>query len=560
METVISSQTTLFNEAEDSSFKFMTSRMNLLTVLDAGYVTVSSESWRYSPDSRELYKGLVPLCAGAFPLNFKPIWLESEKDFPVILEFSSRLVEWLPEMAVHESPDDLILVCGILPLSYLERIVFRTSQEKEDFVLRSLRENVPGESYFSIADESYASWSEQELVPREVGRNLPLNPTKQLGTLLTALKFYEFSRSSVELFKQLAELSFRLDNFDINNLFSEGLLFTSPEQPEEAGVRGDKWLFERVIEFCIKTDSEEQFDQDEFTQFIKIGCSNLEEAERLDIEKWLQVVTRVLDADVEVPQLTDNRSIVKRAILLFVLRPSTKRFAAVSESSLHPGSRVKLLASFFLGALSGHQNLEVGFKDNSKLYFDFVLAVLKKIVHPSSGQLLSVCETETVGMEAKYDLCCDGFSLLTWLAKPDPVFAQIYYRAQEAHYEMHFDHSRQRLWTQIPLPGGRKQVVYVTKGKPNLQGDVVLRFYSPCLDLSEKKNRLLRDHMLDLLVRNSDPGMYCRFAVDTELNAVTVAVDQIHSTMNPEELITHIEYIASTADAYELERTGDDQY
>ncbi|QTE80906.1 hypothetical protein [Shewanella algae] len=543
------------------TFRFITNRTNLLTILDAGYVTTANRSWRYTDDSRELYNGSIPLVAGSIPDELKPLWTMDGPDFPVILEFSDSLKEWIPSASdTGLAPSELVVVNGLIPLKYLKRIVFRNAAEREDFIVRSISEKTFGEEYFATAEAGYPQWYQGEAVVRIIDAEEPEHSIERLGSVIAMLNFYEFSSSSIEILVLLVEAVATGSDERLESLCRENLLMISAGDAVGVKAKVDRWLLRTVFDYCIKLAGPDAFTQDQLIEVIQKKAEKLDDEARHHITNWLRQIAQIFDSEVDVDQLRDQNSIIKRAVVLLALRSNTIRFGKLATSSLRPGPRVKLLAACFLGALCGHQNLRSFLQQDAKLYFRFIASVLERLTGRTQEQLLYTRSPEPEGLVAKYELLYQGKVIRQWSSEPDPVLAQVYYQALGANYQLHYNHDHQCLWTQIDLPGGRKQRVYVARSQSTTDKDVVLRFYSPCLGLKDKGAKLVKERLYDLLQRNSSAGMCCRFAIDESVQAVIVAVDQIQSTMDEKELIAHLEHVASRADSYERENSALDFY
>lgn len=558
MEDAVKMQPSLFEVSTPVTYIFITNRMNLLTILDAGFVRIAELSWRYSPDSRELYGGRIPLIRGLAPEELQPIWEGDNQDFPVALEFTHQLREWIPNITCSDGqqPNQLFLVDGLVPLKYLKRIVFRKTSEREDYIFRSLGDKPFGEEFFSTAEPDYIGWHRGNTDACSVDTEALGQAASRLGAVISMLNFYEFSSSSVELLASLVDAVASEGDDRLKSLCRKGMLMTHAENANGVKALADRWLLKTVFDYCTQLVGPEMFTQDRLIDVIRKKSEDLGADVRHDIEEWLRQISQIFDSEADVPPLPDHGSIVRRAILLLALRETPARFEALSSSSLQPGSRVKLLAACFLGALCGHQNLSSPLRKDAELYFSFIASVLERLMGRSKTALLGTRILESVGMMARYELLYQGRVVGEWSSEPDPVLAQVYYQALGANYPLHYDHQRQCLRARVDLPGGRKQEVYISRGKPSVGGDIVLHFYSPCLDLKAKGRKMLKDQLYDLLRRNSEPGMHCRFAIDETMQAVTVAVDHIQNKMDEKELIAHLKHVASTADSYEKETLG----
>ena len=141
------------------------------------------------------------------------------------------------------------------------------------------------------------------------------------------------------------------------------------------------------------------------------------------------------------------------------------------------------------------------------------------------------------------------------------ILARVLNQAKSAGYDLHYDYENQELFYNFQLTGGRHQIVYIELIKPLVEGFDVIRFVSPCLDLSGAKLKTLtKTKSVDFLKRNCSDSMYCSFAFSEKRKAIVVEAVQIVRTMDDDEFVTLLNYVAKVADEYERDVCGKDDY
>ena len=85
----------------------------------------------------------------------------------------------------------------------------------------------------------------------------------------------------------------------------------------------------------------------------------------------------------------------------------------------------------------------------------------------------------------------------------------------------------------------------------------MVRFSSPALKaVSVGTKKLSKEFLLDLLTKNANAEMNCRFAIEDD-GKVVVLVDQLLETLDDAEFRRHVAHVAQVADEFELSRDGD---
>ena len=145
--------------------------------------------------------------------------------------------------------------------------------------------------------------------------------------------------------------------------------------------------------------------------------------------------------------------------------------------------------------------------------------------------------------------------------RPNAVLARVLNQARAQGIKVNYDYENQELYHKRDMGNGRTQTIYIELITPLKKGLDVIRFVSPCMDLSGKQLRSLKkDTAIDFLKRNCEDSMYCAFAYSEKRKAIVAEAMQIVKTMDDDELVALLEKVAEVADEYERDVLGRDKY
>ena len=115
------------------------------------------------------------------------------------------------------------------------------------------------------------------------------------------------------------------------------------------------------------------------------------------------------------------------------------------------------------------------------------------------------------------------------------------------------EHGDSGLRVTVPLGDARTRPVFLELIRTDQGSRPVVRFSTPARKVMAvgARRRITRDLALDLLKRNADPGMNCRFAINKDATEVLVLVDQLLATLDEVEFLQHIKQVASSAEDFE---------
>ena len=298
--------------------------------------------------------------------------------------------------------------------------------------------------------------------------------------------------------------------------------------------------------------------------YAKVGSESLSKSDGVQLGRWSNACTDILDNKKAVTPLGDDRMEVGRALLLLLLRPDPQDVIDSRDSSLKPGMEVRCLAAILSGTRCGLEGLSNDIKSVAHRYglFAGLKAQLmnsgwkKSVLHEHIDiPEVNIQSNEWGPMGTHYKVLVDGKELLEWKDEGPLALTHVRAAAAEAGIKLKYERAMNRLSYRRELGEGRKQFVYITDGVPNAKGENTIRIWSPCLDFSKPKGRklLTMKRQIKLLEMNSEPDLYCRFAKSESEKMILVISDQILRTMDEPELLAALEHVALTADNYEKE-------
>lgn len=257
--------------------------------------------------------------------------------------------------------------------------------------------------------------------------------------------------------------------------------------------------------------------------------------------------------------LSDEHFVIGRSILLLLLRPTPEDLLKSQNSSLEPGSIVSAITAMFIGARFGLENLSNEFKAKNKEVFNLCTDVKSLLFNNENESFvennLSIEELPFSAFGKKLKILYKSNILVERenIGSAELNRILLLSKTSSKKISLYPDREFDRCKYTYQFKDGRKQIVYIQVGKPTIKGEKTLRFYSPCLDLSQDKNiDLLKSQIWKILVKSNEPERYCRFAIDEHLKMLIVVIDQIDFAMTEEQL-NFLEHVAQVADEFEKE-------
>jgi hypothetical protein len=287
-----------------------------------------------------------------------------------------------------------------------------------------------------------------------------------------------------------------------------------------------------------------------------------------ELAAWADRAAEVLAARSEPQSLSDDGHIVPRAVLLVLLRGDLENIISGCAVGPHrPGVQVLGIASTLAAFRAGARALPSRFKagppgQGSERLLEYLgelfLALVQhgsNAVFPASIHRPTVRYRHIQPLQGEWVISVARKELARIAATFAPGLDRVFSMGRDLGYTFE-EHGDSGLATTITHPAGSKRPVYVKVLSGRLGRGVVVRFSSPAAMLIGKSRaRLPKDLLLDLLRRNAEPDVNCRFAIENE-GLIVVLVDQLLETLDESEFKRHIQHVAEVAEAFELDRVN----
>lgn len=290
-----------------------------------------------------------------------------------------------------------------------------------------------------------------------------------------------------------------------------------------------------------------------------------------ELKAWAQYCKELLDGEGVVRPLTDEKYLVRRAILLVLLHETPQGVVASRDSMFEPGPRVLAVAAMLAGIHVGFRRQSAESKQPpvlSRLLGELVCDLLRD--RPDAAGGVDV-EQDVIAMGVGHQrlrLLVGGESVVARDIEAHPALRQIAAIGERLGINLECDDSGRELRYTHKLKNGRPQSVRIRMLPTDYDGRSVVRFSSRCLALHSlmsgtteseaiaslrktRSKKVSRDELIGLLLRNDRTSMHCRFSISPEESSIVASVDQIVETLDDDEFRAHIEHVAQVADEFE---------
>jgi len=549
-------QGSLFGGRGPAPLYFLTTQRNLLSFLGSGMIVPSGSQFRYKVDTRDEYSGAIPFWKGGLPNTDAYSSLIGD-DRAAIIECDIDDVMKYGGRNLLADDENLIVVNAPIPLRCVAAIYMHSTASIDDFLIRLTDDIIAERAVFKPMLEMarFPIFEQHNIkVPDDIQSELTF--IDAFGGGLKALEYFS-----------VPEIS---DYSHVLNILPACIVSNEPETSERgADVEGnhksqisssDHSILMKILPALKNIKVEDGFDPIMLLGDLEESLLNEKGAELEDVYKWLSYVRKVLESEIEVPVLSDEGGIFKRAILLYFLRPSLDRLSEAAKSSISPGPKVLSIAAFLAGYANGLTRMGSEYKGDYRAFTEFTKSLLNSLWCKSKYALNFVREPlGNFGACFVYEI--NNERLIRFRVEQDITLARVLNQAKSAGYDLSYDFDKDEIYYKFHLEDNRSQTVYIEKLEPLADGFDVIRFVSPCLDLSTGiAKKLNKTTAIDFLKRNTDESMYCSFAFSERRKAIVVEATQIVKTMDDDEFVTLLKYVALKADAYEREVLGKDNY
>jgi len=474
-----------------------------------------------------------------------------------------EVVGWKTDPRSNEVSSLALLSCSV-NLVHMGKIHFRTESDKSGFLSRPF-ENIPFDcADYYVSPDLFLVDAHKENLIMEAIKSFPLNlqgqddeiydlTDKTLGALVALIGSNPETRSWAEF---------------IADGLSDGI-YVAINKSKIFATEFEKNCFEQAFSYFSSCNPSDGWQSknillDLYQRMEKVAPSDRELSMLI---KWKDRCGEILDNKSVVTPLTDEKFIVGRALLLLLLRPELDAVLDSRGSSLSPGPIVRTMAATLSGSRVGLEELPNQNKVSSREQYHALLSCAFWLSNKNQSiasntvlpPVIAISEVDSGGLMVLHSLTVDGISLLGVHEGGPHELQVVYNHAYGAGISLRFNRASNSLsFTKEFHDTGRKQHVFITPGAPNQEGMSTVRFWSRCMDLTSASARakLTKKLALEILERNCDPDLHCRFALCEKSEMILVLKDQIVKTIDEAELTSALEQVAKAADDFEREKTG----
>ncbi len=461
---------------------------------------------------------------------------------------------------------------GIIPVTRIIAIHFGSDSDKSNFIARSF-DNLPADIVPLKVTKKLFNQDVSEAIIDGI-KNFTDKKSRSDATELNAL--YKQSDSFVGSAVLLAATFSPTENW--LNLLKDTLVSKQPdglsyiEASQIITNRLELSLFREAYSMLINMDPEDGWQAKKILSdiYTAVNIGELSKDEHIQLERWQSTCIDILDNRRSITPLTDSKMKVGRALLLLLLRPDPEDLIDSAHSSLEPGTEVLSLAAILAGARSGFEalsnslkSLPVRYNLYSNLKADLInsnwkTSLLKK---HNDGPEIKLALQEWGVMGQNFQLFVNDEKLVEKKDEGSLELRTVLNKSEAAGIQLKYEREQHRLSYRYEFKNDRSQTVYVSIGVENENNDKTIRFWSPCLDVSNASGKKLFNAAMKqkLLEKNCEMHIYCRFAFCKQEKAILVIHDQILDTMDQSELCSGLKHVAITADEFENE-LGFDSY
>jgi len=543
------------------SLYFITTNRNLLTILAGGAIYPAAEEYRYYPDSRSDYNGRIMLWEERIPAALRTPLQGDTPSVAVTLELRTEVLDYLGSSAAPESGNAYSTEQPV-PLSYVTRYIFPEQSVLKDFLLRQFDEVPLNKELFSadgiIPWETETLQLEAQSPENEAPKTTAIAtsegtvalPDRCAGAMLAIYRLAPAARRAAQLTGAFYETAIALASGQ--PLSGNMPILTTGEQITPAG-KAEKWLLDTFIGMLGKISPEIAFDPFELIAEIRKQADTSETEQAEVVPAWCARVKKILDNDIECHELADEKSIIQRAILLFILRPEIRRLESAMDSALKPGPAVYSWAVFFAGFYTGAVRMNASYKHNYEVYIDLIARLLRDRSHALSEQkwtppaLNENPEKNTASAEVVITI--NNHPVFTREITAEHTLERMFHLAKSFGIQLSYSALHDELYHPWVFDNKDHQIIRITMNGRNLNGEEIVRFKSPCGSFRLKKDLKLNT-LLGILGLNYRKGVHCSFAYDSEHGELFLLSHQIVKTMDEAEFFSHLKEVATLAYQY----------
>lgn len=336
----------------------------------------------------------------------------------------------------------------------------------------------------------------------------------------------------------------------------------------------DDVLLAATIEVLSRLPVEDGWPSHEVLRQIRDAAARLIPAEdqkaTRDIEIWADRALEILDAKAEPSSLADDAHVLPRAALLLLLRGDIDAiFAGIAASTGNQkaGPQVLGIAGALAAYRAGLRALPNRCKSGpdraaSTTMLSFLGELFLALLQSGANDLFpanlprpQVTYRRIKALQGEWVVDIEGTECARIPATFDSGLERLLTMGRDLGFEFE-EHGDSGLVTKVVTSDGKSRPVYLKVLKGETVGGAVVRFSSPTLKLvgPNSKSKLSKEVLLNLLIRNADADMNCRFAIEDDESVIVVLVDQLLGTLDEAEFRKHVHHVAHVAADFEFGR------
>lgn len=345
--------------------------------------------------------------------------------------------------------------------------------------------------------------------------------------------------------------------------------------PGEASP-ADKALLAAVVDVLRRYPVEGGWPADqvlaEVTEAARSRIEALDERAVGELGRWAARSADVLASKTEPQSLADDGFVLQRAILLLLLRGDLEGLTggeAALSGPLRPGPVVRGTASALAALRTGLRAMPARYKRATEpsapghflaylgeVFLGLLQAPTPSALVPPTLPLPTIAFRSIRTLQGEWIVSISSKEVTRTPSDVDRGLERLLTMGQHLGFEFQ-EHGDNGLIAAVSSGEGRTRPVYLELLRGDHSSGPLVRFSAPTLKVMGvgSKSRMTRDLAFDLLRRNADPGMNCRFAINDDATEVLVLVDQLLGTLDDAEFLQHIRHVAKVAEEFELSRS-----
>ncbi len=584
---------------EDESVVVLSSNFSLPKFLERGCLLPPIFGEREDCEFLEKWKDEIPHRPGALPPSWSSGVEQSGRNmFPIGIRLKeSRSVRSIQNKGKERFP--------MLLIEDMQELVFRNEEESSDFRewqfqefdIESLgiRSKVDpsvfnGEELATVSSEEYIDGRSDDSEISE--RDLSLRDAFRRADMASGL-LAVYAREAPAIpywLERFSKLSSGVTDIEPDAQHIPTYLFRGMIRPGNGrGADLDGRLIESTIDVLVRYPLEAGWPATTILEEIYVAVrDDLESVTQSrwndELNAWYEHSKAVLEGEKEVREVTDDGSIVRRALLLLLLRGDMDSIeesidrTRKNQSTLRVGTDVGVLAMSLAGCRRGLRVLDSRYKTNfqcddpvlwmeylGRYFIDQIDSRLKGVVkkkrrkkkQEATGPVFDVSYRKVATLQGEWVFSIDGKMFLRRPARFDEGLLRLLHLGTDLGYVFD-EYEDDKLVTEIRLDSGDSQRVVI-----ELLADVVfdsreVRFWALVRPLKFLKKseptpksgvfkKVAKEFLLQLLMRSGDDDMNCSFAVSRKRGGIIVKADQPFSTLDELEFKKRLVQVATAA-------------